>query len=64
MGYRIALYPITALLAAARTLEDVYGKVVAGRGAHEVTAPDFSSRIQRAPIGLRDPAMLGDDPLG
>jgi 2-methylisocitrate lyase-like PEP mutase family enzyme len=37
MGYRIALYPITALLAAAKTLEDAYGKVIAGR-ASEVTS--------------------------
>jgi 2-methylisocitrate lyase-like PEP mutase family enzyme len=37
LGYRIALYPITALLAAAKTLEDVYGKVIAGR-ASEVTS--------------------------
>src|SRR5215472_4288388 len=36
LGYRIALYPITALLAATRTLEQVYEKVVAGREA-EVT---------------------------
>lgn len=36
MGYRIALYPITALLAAARTVEQAYGKVIAGR-AQEVT---------------------------
>lgn len=31
LGYRIALYPITALLAAAHTLEDAYRKVLAGR---------------------------------
>lgn len=37
MGYRIALYPITALLAAAKTLEDAYSKVVAGR-ADQVAA--------------------------
>jgi 2-methylisocitrate lyase-like PEP mutase family enzyme len=36
LGYRIALYPITALLAAAKTLEDTYGRVIAGR-ASEVT---------------------------
>jgi 2-methylisocitrate lyase-like PEP mutase family enzyme len=35
MGYRIALYPITALLAASRALEQAYAKVVSGR-AHEV----------------------------
>jgi 2-methylisocitrate lyase-like PEP mutase family enzyme len=37
LGYRIALYPITALLATARTLEDVYRKVVSGH-ASDVTA--------------------------
>ena len=36
MGYRIALYPITALLAATRRLEDVYEKIVSGRAA-EIT---------------------------
>lgn len=36
LGYRIALYPITALLAAARRLEQAYAAIVAGR-ADEVT---------------------------
>ena len=31
LGYRIALYPITALLAATKTLEEAYTKVVAGK---------------------------------
>ena len=42
LGYRIALYPITALLASARTLENVYGKVLAGRAA------DVSERMRFA----------------
>jgi 2-methylisocitrate lyase-like PEP mutase family enzyme len=36
MGYRIALYPITALLIAARALEEVYEKTLSGH-AHEIT---------------------------
>jgi 2-methylisocitrate lyase-like PEP mutase family enzyme len=33
LGYRIALYPITALLAASRTLENAYAKMLSGRAA-------------------------------
>jgi 2-methylisocitrate lyase-like PEP mutase family enzyme len=36
LGYRIVLYPITALLAAARRLEEVYERTLSGH-AHEIT---------------------------
>jgi 2-methylisocitrate lyase-like PEP mutase family enzyme len=52
LGYRIALYPITALLAAARALEGVYGKVVAGH-ADEVNSRMRFTEFNDA-IGLAD----------
>jgi 2-methylisocitrate lyase-like PEP mutase family enzyme len=52
MGYRIALYPITALLAVARELEGVYAKVIAGR------AQDVTERMRfgeyNNTVGLRE----------
>lgn len=57
MGYRIALYPITALLAAARKLEDVYAKVIAGR-AQDVGARMTFSEYNSA-VGL--PTSSSDD---
>lgn len=53
MGYRIALYPITALLAAARRLDDVYAAVVSGRADTVTERMRFSEYNQV--VGLKDP---------
>ncbi len=52
MGYRIALYPITALLAATRTLEQTYEKVVAGRAAEVTQRAKFGEYNEM--VGLAD----------
>ena len=54
MGYRIVLYPITALLAAARRLDDVYAAVVSGRAETVTERMRFSEYNQV--VGLKDPA--------
>ena len=43
MGYRIALFPITALLAAAKTLEQAYAAVLSGRAAEVKERVSFSA---------------------
>jgi len=53
MGYRIALYPITALLAAAKRLDEVYAAVVSGR-ADTVAERMRFSEYNRV-VGLKDP---------
>ena len=54
MGYRIALYPITALLAAARRLDDVYAAVVSGHADTVTERMRFSE--YNLVVGLKDPA--------
>ena len=61
MGYRIALYPITALLAATRTLGEVYEKVVAGRAAEVTSRAKFGEYNEL--IGLAE-TLAPDDRSG
>jgi 2-methylisocitrate lyase-like PEP mutase family enzyme len=56
MGYRIALYPITALLAAARRLEEVYEKVVAENA--DTVAERVSFRAYNDIVGLSETVVF------
>ena len=53
MGYKIALYPVTALLAAAKRLEQVYAAILAGRAGEANDRMGF--REFTATVGLEDP---------
>ena len=50
MGYRIVLYPITALLATAQRLERVYASIVAGRAEEVSERMTFQNFVQT--VGL------------
>lgn len=55
MGYRLVIYPVTALLRAAQTLQDVYSEIAAA-GAPDSKARRFTFQSYNDAIGL--PAML------
>jgi 2-methylisocitrate lyase-like PEP mutase family enzyme len=58
MGYKIALYPITALLATAKRLEETYAKIAAGH------ADDIGARVKFGEyneiVGLADAVAFGN----
>lgn len=61
LGYRIALFPITALLAATKTLEQVYAKVVSGRAAEITGRARFGE--YNALVGLNETVASKTFPL-
>ncbi|HWA92573.1 MAG TPA: isocitrate lyase/PEP mutase family protein [Rhizomicrobium sp.] len=62
MGYAIALYPISALLGAARRLEDIYAALLDGRATGERMSFESYNAVVRLPEFLALADMLKDDP--